>query len=65
MIVKHYLHDDYELSEIEEELEERLGDMPDNIKEKIALQIYNFCYEVELKFEFDRHSGDLIKVEVK
>lgn len=65
MIVKHYIHGDSEIDEILEDLEEKLGDMPDNIKEKIALQIYNFCYEVELKFEFDRHSGDLIKVEVK
>jgi hypothetical protein len=65
MKIKYYVHGNSETDEILEELEEKLEGTPDNIKEKIALEIYNYLYEVGLDFEFDTNSGELISVKLK
>jgi len=60
MILKHYLHQDGDMSEIIEGLSD--VELNDRAKEHLAEQIYNFFYEVEFELDVEEVTGNITSV---
>lgn len=46
-------------------MESKLEEVSPEIKQKIAENIYSYCYEIGLTFEIDSETGSIIKVDIE
>ncbi len=64
MKLKYYLHNDYEASEIREELMDH-HDVPPAIMDNLIEEIYSKFYEVGFDVEVDDKTGNITKISIE